>query len=62
MTADDEDRLEHSLVAYSVEYAGRTVMIESVPARIDEVTGERFYSPKAVEQIQAIVWTVHAGV
>jgi hypothetical protein len=57
MMSRGADRLEQSLVPYSVEYAGRTVTIANVPARIDAVTGERFYSPKTVEQIQAIVWT-----
>jgi YgiT-type zinc finger domain-containing protein len=52
-----EDRLVQSLVTYSVEYRGRIVFIENVPARVDPETGERFYSPETVEQIQAIVWS-----
>ena len=52
-----EDRLVQSLVTYSVEYQGRMVIVENVPARVDPETGERFYSPETVEQIQAIVWS-----
>lgn len=52
----DEDRMVQSLVTYSVEYGGRIVIVENVPARVDSKTGERFYSPKTVEQLQSIVW------
>jgi YgiT-type zinc finger domain-containing protein len=45
-----------ALVTYSVEYEGRMVIVENVPARVDPETGERFYSPETVEQLQAIVW------
>jgi len=57
MANDSGDRLVQSLVTYSVEYEGRIVIIENVPARVDPETGERFYSPETVEQIQAIVWS-----
>jgi YgiT-type zinc finger domain-containing protein len=57
MTHESEGRLVHSLVTYSVEYEGRMVIIENVPARVDPETGERFYSPETVEQLQAIVWS-----
>lgn len=56
MIDEREDRMVQSLVTYSVEYEGRSVIVENVPARVDPETGERFYSPETVEQIQAIVW------
>ena len=52
-----EDRLEERLVTFSMEYQGRTVIIENVPARVDPLTGEEFFSPETVEQLQAIVWS-----
>jgi YgiT-type zinc finger domain-containing protein len=57
MMDERADRLVQSLVTYSVEHRGRIVIIENVPARVDPETGERFYSPETVEQIQAIVWS-----
>jgi YgiT-type zinc finger domain-containing protein len=57
MSKENGDRLVQSLVTYSVEYQGSIIIIENVPARVDPETGERFYSPETVEQIQAIVWS-----
>ncbi|MBW3569907.1 MAG: YgiT-type zinc finger protein [Gemmatimonadetes bacterium] len=57
MADEREDRLVQSLVTYSVEYGGQIVFVENVPARVDPETGERFYSPETVEQIQSIVWS-----
>jgi YgiT-type zinc finger domain-containing protein len=57
MRNETEDHLEERLVTFSVEYHGRLVIIENVPARIDPETGERFFSPDTVERLQAIVWS-----
>ena len=43
-------------VTYVAEVDGRLIVIEHVPARVSLTTGERLYSPAAVERIQAIVW------
>lgn len=56
MTNDKEDRLVDRLVTYSIEYDGRIAIVENVPARVDPETGERFFSPETVEQLQTIVW------
>lgn len=52
----DDDRLVQRLVTYRVEYDGRIVIVENVPARVDPETGEQFFSPEVVEQLQTIVW------
>ena len=41
---------------YTLEVHGRFIIIEHVPARVSLQTGERFFSPETVEQLQAIVW------
>lgn len=56
MSTEMDDRLEERMVTFSVEYHGRLVVIENVPARVDPVTGEQFFSPDTVERLQAIVW------
>ena len=46
-------------VTYTLELQGRFVIIENVPARVSLQTGERFFSPETVEQLQKIVWEEH---
>jgi hypothetical protein len=43
-------------VTYIAEVDGRVIVIERVPARVSNATGERLYSPETVERIQQIVW------
>ena len=43
-------------VTYTLEVQGRFIIIEHVPARVSLQTGERFFSPDTVEQLQTIVW------
>ena len=43
-------------MTYSLEIDGRFVIIEKVPARVSERTGERFFSPETVEALQRILW------
>jgi HTH-type transcriptional regulator / antitoxin MqsA len=58
MTPDaaSHERLTQRLVTYTIEVDGRVVIVENVPARIDQETGERFFSPETVERLQSIVW------
>ncbi len=42
-------------VTYTLEHAGRFYIIERVPARVCQETGEQFFSPEAVERIQALI-------
>lgn len=42
-------------VTYSVEVNGRFVIVEDVPARVNAETGERYFSPEAVELLQQAV-------
>jgi YgiT-type zinc finger domain-containing protein len=47
--------MEERQVTYTVESAGRIIVIEHVPARVCVETGEQFFSPQTVERIHAIV-------
>ena len=51
-----EERFVEQKVTYTLEIEGRFVIIENVPARVSEKTGERFFSPETVESLQRIVW------
>lgn len=57
MRYDNGERMVDRLVTYTIEYQGRVVIIENVPAQVDPETGEQFFSPETVEQLQAIVWS-----
>ena len=43
-------------VTYVLEQKGRVVIVENVPARVSEETGERFFAPDIVERLQQVVW------
>ena len=42
-------------VTYTIELRGKFYIIEHVPARVCQETGEQFFAPEAVEHIQALV-------
>jgi YgiT-type zinc finger domain-containing protein len=44
-------------VTYTIELNGKFFVIENVPARVDEETGEQFFSPSTVEHLQQIIIT-----
>lgn len=43
-------------VTYTLEIKGKFIIIENVPARVCSETGERFFSPETVEQLQKMIW------
>ena len=51
-----EERFIERKVTYTLEIGRRFVIVENVPARISERTGERFFSPETTESLQRIVW------
>jgi YgiT-type zinc finger domain-containing protein len=42
-------------VTYALELNGRFYIIEHVPARVCQETGEQFFSPETVERIQDLI-------
>ncbi|QYX33625.1 hypothetical protein [Sphaerospermopsis torques-reginae] len=42
-------------VTYSLEKDGQFLIVENVPARVNLETGEQFFSPDTVEQLQQII-------
>ena len=51
-----EERFVEQKVTYTLEIDGRFFIIENVPARVSERTGEHFFAPETVESLQRIVW------
>lgn len=50
------ESLVETKVTYVLERNGELVVIENVPARVSPETGERFFAPDTVEQLQEIAW------
>jgi len=43
-------------VSRALEFEGKLVVVENVPARVCVETGEKLFSPGTVERLQQIVW------
>ena len=42
-------------VTYTLMHSGKFCIIEHVPARVCQETGEQFFSPETVERVQALI-------
>ena len=54
-TVHSDEHLVERLVTYTLEIDGQLIVVEHVPARVNEETGERFFAPETVERLQQIV-------
>ena len=60
MSAETEkETLVERKVTYALEMDGKFFVIENVPARVREETGEQFFSPETVERLQQIIREQH---
>jgi YgiT-type zinc finger domain-containing protein len=55
MMSKDRSMQVEKQVTYTLELDGQIFVIENVPARVDEETGEQFFSPSTVEHLQQII-------
>lgn len=55
MSSGQEERLVERRVTYTLELDGKFYIVENVPARVNEETGEQFFSPSTVNHLQRIV-------
>ncbi len=42
-------------VSYTIKYQGKFYIIEHVPARVCQETGEEYFSPETVQHIQTFI-------
>ena len=54
---DREEKLVERRVTYTLEHEGKFYIVENVPARVNEETGEQFFSTVTVEQLQRMILT-----
>ena len=50
-----KETMDEKEVTYTLELGGRFYIIEHVPVRVCQETGEQFFSPETVERIQALI-------
>ena len=50
-----EGRMVERRVTYTLEHEGHFYVVENVPARVDEETGEQYFAPSTVERLQEVV-------
>lgn len=55
MTSNWQETLVEKQVTDTLNPNGKIVLIENVPARVNEETGEQFVSPSTVERLQQTV-------
>ncbi|MGI0486603.1 hypothetical protein ACN4EK_14285 [Pantanalinema rosaneae CENA516] len=55
MSSDGQEPLVEKRITYTLELNGQFFLIENVPARVNEETGEQFFAPAIVEELQQIV-------
>lgn len=55
MTNQQEERLTERRVTYTLEMDGQVYIVENVPARIDEQSGEQFFAPATVERLRETI-------
>ncbi|MGB3311254.1 MAG: hypothetical protein WBG32_21265 [Nodosilinea sp.] len=55
MTTEWLEILVEKNVTYTLNLNGQVILIENVPARVNEETGEQFFSPSTVERLQQTI-------
>lgn len=50
-----DDQMSEQRVTYTLFKDGKFYLIENVPARVDQETGEQLFSPQTVERLQEIM-------
>ena len=55
MTSNWQEPLVEKQVTYTLNLNGKFFLINNVPARVNEETGEQFFSPLTVERLQQTI-------
>jgi YgiT-type zinc finger domain-containing protein len=50
-----DETLVATTVTYTLEHEGALLMIEHVPARVCQETGEQLFAPETVERLHALL-------
>lgn len=50
-----KETMVNTTVTYTLEHGGKLIVVEHVPARVCEETGEQYFAPETVERLQALI-------
>ncbi len=50
------ETMKEAKATYTLEMDDKFIIVDNVPARVCEETGEQFFSPETVERLQQTVW------
>ncbi len=51
----NEGHMVERRVTYTLEHEGHFYVVENVPARVDEETGEQYFAPSTVDRLQEVI-------
>ena len=54
-----DEKLVEQKVTYTLFKEGQFYIVENVPARVNQATGEQFFAPQTVEHLQQIILSGH---
>lgn len=52
---DDREVLVECRVTYTLQLNGKFYLVENVPARVNEESGEHFFAPSIVKHLQQLI-------
>jgi hypothetical protein len=55
MATEWQENLVEMQFTYTLHLNGQIILIKNVPARVNEETGEQFFSPSTVERLQQTI-------
>ncbi len=55
MSREENEKLVYRRVTYTIYKDGRFYIVENVPARVNEETGEQFFEPETVDALREII-------
>jgi hypothetical protein len=55
MVSDDQEFLVEDRLTYTLQLNDKFYLVENVPARVNEETGEHFFSPSTVRHLQQMI-------
>jgi hypothetical protein len=50
-----EGHMVERRVTYTLQHEGQFYVVENVPARVDEETGEQYFAPSTVERLREVI-------
>ena len=57
--SEQMEQLVEQRVTYTLERDGKFYIVENVPARVDQETGEQFFAPATVQRLQEVLSEEH---